>query len=112
ANVVTAALGAESATADYSAVKVEKGDVIVCVSDGVADANLAAQKAAKAAGKPWTELNGVRTNREIGDLIHGLNQKGARSAEMTQAIIDYAKQHVEDGRGKKDNVTACVMRVT
>src|SRR5207244_13178828 len=114
ANVVTSCVGSQNgaAQADYTKVAVEKGDIIVCVSDGVADANLVAQKQAFKAGKPWTEHNGEVTQREIGAIVKAMSAKGARSAEITQAIIDYAKEHVLDGRGKKDNVTAAVVRVT
>ncbi len=106
ANVITACLGGDNPQADYSRFNVEKGDVIVCVSDGVADANLSAQKKDFAAGKPWSELNGERTTREIASLIPGKDAAG-----VTQAIIDYAKEHVLDGRGKSDNVTASVLVV-
>jgi serine/threonine protein phosphatase PrpC len=109
ANIITTCLGGdEDPRPDYSKVAVEKGDIIVCISDGVGDANLGAQKRDFKAGKPWIELNGDRTTREIGEIVKRAN--GDTSA-TSQAIIDYAKAHVESGAGKPDNVTAVVMRV-
>lgn len=111
ANVITSCIGGnEAPQADYSKLNVVKGDVIVCVSDGVADANLSAQKRDFQAGKPWTELNGEKTTRDIGDIVRARTSGGP--AAITQAIIDYARAQVENGSGKKDNVTATVLTIS
>ena len=108
ANVVTSALGgSEAPKLDVYRWPVEPGDRLVFVSDGVLDANLAAQKSDFKAGKPWRESAGDVTARDIGNLVG----QSKSPAEASQRLIDYARDQVETGRGKRDNVTAVVVYI-
>ncbi|MBI1946355.1 MAG: SpoIIE family protein phosphatase [Deltaproteobacteria bacterium] len=107
-NVVTSALGSKSAPkVDVYRWPVAKGDRLVFLSDGVLDANLEAQRAAFAAGKPWKESAGDVTAREVARIV----SSSANSAIASQGLVDYARSQVENGRGKPDNVTAVVVSV-
>lgn len=110
ANLVTSALGQGGGTPrlDVSVWPVEPGDRLVFLSDGVLDANLPAQKRAFEAGTPWTETAGDKTIREVGRLVAASEDPVA----STQAVVDYARTQVVNGDGKKDNLTAVVVRAS
>jgi len=109
-NVLTTCLGSKSHAPEieYAKWKVEPGDYLVFGSDGIGDANLAAQKAAFKAGQPWTQDGGTLTNKHLGGLI-------ARSADAmaaTEAIRDYALGQMAAGHAKPDNTTVVVVQAT
>jgi serine/threonine protein phosphatase PrpC len=109
AHIVTSALGAQhEPRLDVERWSVKRGDRLVVVTDGVLDANLAAQREALLDGTPWSESNHDVTAREIAAIV----ARSASASQATQGLVDYAAEKVTSGAGKRDNVSVVVVLFT
>ncbi len=107
-NIVTESLGQKDGVSkpDIYRWKVGPGDYLLYTSDGIADANLSAQKKDVAAGKPWARHNQAVTAGELGAIVAKKTPEAA-----TQAVMDYALGNMKEGKAKPDNTTAVVVRI-
>lgn len=106
--LVQRSLGGDDWRPDFYRWEVEPGDYLVFASDGLADANLEAQRRAVEQGQPWMETDGAKTTRELGSIL----QKCTSAEEATEKLLHYAREHMQSGDGKKDNTTICVLHAT
>ena len=102
----TALLLERGAEPDLQRWRVETGDFLVLVSDGVGDAHLQAQRESLEAGEGWKEHHSTVTRRAIGEII----QVASSAEDAAARIRDFALGQMVDGRGKKDNVSVVVLR--
>jgi len=107
-NIVTSLLGLHNfkPKIDDYAWEMAPGDYLVLASDGVADANLEAQRSAYERHEPWQRINGEITTRHLSSII----SRSGGAVDATARIRDYTLRQMATHRGKADNTTVVVLQ--
>jgi serine/threonine protein phosphatase PrpC len=106
-NIITSSVGGDGVPeVDHYQWDLAPGDVLLFVSDGVADANLEAQRSAALSGKPWDKHSSEVTTEQLSALV----AEGGEGWDITARVSQWALGKMAGGDAKADNTTCVALR--